>query len=120
MPMRVSKSINFDAAHFLEDERETRPYSRMHGHSFTLAVEIEGEPDREKGWVVDFGDLNEALAALHGELDHRLLNEIEGLSRPTMENICLWVADKLRPQFPNLRRVQLSRPSIGETCVFEL
>lgn len=122
--MRIVKSMNFDAAHFLDDDLNTRdgvrPYARMHGHSFQMEVVIEGEAAPETGWVVDFGDVADALKELHGALDHRLLNEIEGLERPTLENICQWVAVQLKPRFPGLAQVRVSRPSNGETCIFDL
>ena len=75
--MRIVKSINFDAAHFLDHDPDARPYARMHGHSFLLEVVIDGEPEDETGWVVDFGDVAEALQELHDALDHRLLNGIQ-------------------------------------------
>ena len=52
-----------------------------------MEVEIAGDPDPEAGWVVDFGDVDEALQSLRDKLDHRLLNEVDGLNRPTLENI---------------------------------
>ena len=118
--MRIVKSISFDAAHFLDHDPDARPYARMHGHSFLMEVEIAGEPDPETGWVVDFGDVEEALKELHSALDHRLLNEVEGLERPTLENICRWVATRLQPKFSGLKAIRISRPSIGETCIHEL
>lgn len=122
--MRIIKSMNFDAAHFLDEagevEPNARPYARMHGHSFQLEVMIEGEQSQEMGWVVDFGDVTDALAELHDALDHRLLNEIEGLERPTLENICRWTAGKLKSRFPGLIQVRVSRPSNGETCIYDL
>ncbi|MBY0420952.1 MAG: 6-carboxytetrahydropterin synthase, partial [Parvularculaceae bacterium] len=38
--MRIVKSINFDAAHFLPalGAESPAPYQRMHGHSFTLEI----------------------------------------------------------------------------------
>ena len=48
------------------------------------------------------------------------LNEVEGLERPTLENICQWAAQKLKDRFPGLRSVRVSRPSIGEACVYDL
>ncbi len=118
--MRIVKSITFDAAHFLEHDPEARPYARLHGHSFVMEVEIAGEPDPEAGWVVDFGDVDEALQKLRADLDHRLLNEVEGLERPTLENICRWAAARLRPDFPGLKAVRVSRPSNGETCIHDI
>jgi len=121
--MRITKSINFDAAHFLEtasDEEAKRPYARMHGHSFSLEVTLEGHINPDTGWVVDFGDLDDALDHIRHALDHRLLNEVEGLDKPTLENICVWVAGKIKSDFPNLRQVKVSRPSNGEACVYEV
>ncbi len=62
-------------------------------------------------------------AALNGvaeKLDHKLLNEIDGLSVPTLERICLWVARELKAELPGLSRVSLSRPSLNENCTLEL
>lgn len=116
--MRIVKSMSFDAAHFLDHDPEARPYARLHGHSFVMEIAIEGEPQAETGWVVDFGEVAEAMQGLHDALDHRLLNEVEGLERPTLENICKWAAAKLRPRFPGLAEVRVSRPSNGETCIY--
>jgi 6-pyruvoyltetrahydropterin/6-carboxytetrahydropterin synthase len=118
--MRIVKSISFDAAHFLEVGGKARPYARMHGHSFTLEAALDGEPDPQTGWVVDFADLAAALDELRSELDHRLLNEVEGLERPTLENICRFAAARLRRRFPQLAEIKVSRPSNGETCVLTI
>lgn len=118
--MRIKKSITFDAAHFLDHDPDARPYARLHGHSFVMEVEIAGEPDPEAGWVVDFGDVEEALTDIRGQLDHRLLNEVEGLERPTLENICQWAAARLKAKFPGLKTVRVSRPSNGETCIYDV
>ena len=118
--MRIKKSINFDAAHFLDHNPEARPYARLHGHSFVMEIEIAGEPDPDTGWVVDFGDVEAALQDLRDKLDHRLLNEVEGLERPTLENICRWAALRLQSDFPGLKTVRVSRPSNGETCIYDV
>lgn len=118
--MRIVKSISFDAAHYLDHDPEARPYARLHGHSFVMEVEIAGDPDPDTGWVVDFGDVEDALKALHDKIDHRLLNEVEGLERPTLENIAKWAAKELQPEFPGLASVRISRPSNGETCIYDL
>lgn len=118
--MRIVKTIHFDAAHFLDDGPEARPYARMHGHSFTLEAAIEGEPDPKTGWIADFADIAEAMEDLREALDHRLLNEVEGLGRPTLENICRFAAARLRARFPGLRQVRVARPSNGEACIYDL
>ncbi len=121
--MRITKTMTFDAAHFLPDIEGTPPadrrYERMHGHSFAVRVSIEGEPGAQTGWVADFDKVSDALKNVYDILDHNLLNEIEGLERPTLENICLWIANKLGPVLPGLCEVEVSRPSIGESCLHE-
>ena len=118
--MRIVKSMNFDAAHYLDHDPNARPYARLHGHSFKMEVVIEGDPSAETGWVVDFGDVAEALEQLHEALDHRLLNDVETLERPTLENICQWAAAKLKARFSGLKQVRVSRPSNGETCIYDI
>ena len=53
-------------------------------------------------------------------LDHAYLNEIEGLELPTLERICVWIADFVAADLPGLTRVSVSRPSLSETCTLRL
>jgi 6-pyruvoyltetrahydropterin/6-carboxytetrahydropterin synthase len=70
--------------------------------------------------VRDFAELAKAISEVRNILDHSFLNEIEGLETPTLENICAWVAERLKPTLPNLRRVSVARPSLGEMCTLEI
>jgi len=54
------------------------------------------------------------------ELDHGLLNEKPGLDSPTLENLCLYFAERLKGQFPGLSRIRVSRPTIGESCALTI
>ena len=116
--MRIVKSMSFDAAHFLDHDPDARPYARLHGHSFTMEVVIDGEPQAETGWVVDFGEVAEALQSLHDALDHRLLNEVEGLERPTLENIASYIHAVLSQNITDLYAVEVARPSLKERVKF--
>jgi 6-pyruvoyltetrahydropterin/6-carboxytetrahydropterin synthase len=71
------------------------------------------------GWVADLAELDRALKTAAAELDHTLLNEHEGLQSPTLEALCLWFATRLAAQFPTLRRVVVSRPTVGESCALD-
>ncbi len=116
----ISKSVNFEAAHRLPSRGGDDPYGRIHGHSFELEVTIAGKVQPGKLWVEDIAVLTDALGKLAGELDHQLLNDIDGLPVPTLENILVWVANRLDGQFENLRQIKLSRPSLKEVCVLKL
>ncbi len=66
---------------------------------------------------MDFATINDALMRVKEELDHNFLNEIKGLAVPTLENICLWVANVLKSELPELVEIEVARLSIGESCV---
>jgi 6-pyruvoyltetrahydropterin/6-carboxytetrahydropterin synthase len=112
----ITKAATFDAAHFLPAGPADSPYTRLHGHSFRVEASVRGPAVAPVGWVEDLASLDAALKAVAGELDHSMLNDHAGLESPTLEAICLLFARRLKPQFPGLCRVAVSRPTIGETC----
>jgi 6-pyruvoyltetrahydropterin/6-carboxytetrahydropterin synthase len=114
--IELSQEFTFDAAHFLEGAPE---YRRMHGHSFYAEVTLRGEPDPETGFLRDLGEVNRALGEIREMLDHRLLNDIEDLGKPTLENLARYIYARARATLPEVVRVKLRRPSYGQTCVFE-
>ncbi len=111
--MRVSlrKTFQFEAAHRLPLLPDTHKCSRLHGHSFRVEITVEGECDPQLGWLVDYADLARLFAPLAQRLDHRYLNDIEGLENPTSEAIARWIWDRLRPDLPLLASVE-----VAETC----
>jgi 6-pyruvoyltetrahydropterin/6-carboxytetrahydropterin synthase len=76
-----------------------------------VAIHVRGPVGAASGWVQDFADLSAAFRPLHDQLDHRYLNEIEGLENPTSENIARWIWQRLRPVLP-----QLCQVVVRETC----
>ncbi|MDI9410088.1 MAG: 6-carboxytetrahydropterin synthase QueD [Bacteroidia bacterium] len=111
MRIRLAKSFSFEAAHFLPSFPEGHKCRRMHGHSFKVDVVVEGPLDPARGYLVDYGDIKRAVAPLHDELDHRLLNDLPGLANPTSEMLAVWVWDRLHPVLPMLAEV-----IVHETC----
>lgn len=113
----VWKEFRFDAAHTLDAGPQGDPrYRRVHGHSYQVEVWISG-PLSEKGWVMDMGDFEDRIDAVAQQLDHHYLNDIEGLSLPTMENISAFVWHALS-DLPGLSRVVVRRDSAREGCVY--
>lgn len=109
--MVLYKRVTFEAAHRLPNAPAGHKCARLHGHSFALTVHVRGEVDPQTGWVMDFGEIKERLRPILAQLDHRYLNEIEGLENPTSENIARWIWRRLRPTLPLLVRIEVS-----ETC----
>ena len=47
--------------------------SRMHGHTWKVRVEVEGEIDVAKGILVDFGEVGRAISEIIDPWDHKFL-----------------------------------------------
>jgi 6-pyruvoyltetrahydropterin/6-carboxytetrahydropterin synthase len=74
--------------------------------------------DPERGWILDFADIEAAFAPIHEALDHRLLNDIDGLGNPTSEHLAAWIWRRLAPSLPGLARLVVKETcSCG--CVYE-
>ncbi|NNE46935.1 MAG: 6-carboxytetrahydropterin synthase [Rhodothermales bacterium] len=108
--MRVAKDFGWEAAHRLPHHAGL--CSNLHGHSYRMTVEMEGEPD-EHGIVIDFQDIKAVIKPLIDEWDHSTLvskDDIELLGavrklgdrhvvipcESTAENLCVIVADYVR------------------------
>ena len=83
---------------------------RLHGHSYRVEVAIAGEVDLRTGLLIDYAAIGEAFAPLHAALDHRYLNEVDGLENPTSELLARWIWERLAPVLP------LVAVRIHETC----
>jgi 6-pyruvoyltetrahydropterin/6-carboxytetrahydropterin synthase len=116
--MRIYKEFGFEAAHFLPSAPAGHPNSRVHGHSFRVRVTLEGEPDCKTGLVMHLEDVEAAISDARDALDHRLLNEVEGLTLPTLERISIWLWDRLHNRLPGLAEIEVARDSCHEGCVY--
>ena len=111
MRVSLSKTFSFEAAHWLPKFPEGHKCRRMHGHSFHVDVEIEGEVPEEQGYLLDYGEIKKAITPIHDLLDHRCLNDIEGLENPTAEQLARWIWNRLEGPLPLLSEV-----NVRETC----
>ena len=115
--IELSQRFSFDAAHHLgAGAVENR---RLHGHSFYVEVILRGEPDPRTGFLRDFGEIDAALKQVRDLLDHRLLNEVEGLENPTLETLARFIFTRAKRALPEVARVRIERPSYGQACTYE-
>lgn len=114
----VAQTRTFSAAHYLAGAEARPHYRHMHGHSFTVTVRCTGGLDAGEGWVVDLETLDGALAETLSLLEDRVLNDVEGLGAPTMENISRFIFDRLAAKSLPVCEVQLSRPSLGQSVTY--
>jgi 6-pyruvoyltetrahydropterin/6-carboxytetrahydropterin synthase len=106
-PTQIRKRFRFEAAH-------TLPFhpgkcARVHGHSYRLEVALRG-PLRSRGpargMIDDFDRIerivNDRVIDL---LDHQNLNDF--IENPTVENILLWIWNRLAGKVRNLDELVL-------------
>ena len=108
--VRLVREFTFEAAHRLPNAPKGHKCAGLHGHSYRVELACEGRIDPQTGWLVDFAEIKEAFAPCFEQLDHRCLNDIDGLENPTSENLARWIWMQVKPVLP-----QLSQVSVAET-----
>ena len=103
--MDIFRIFHLQCARRLPAVPESHPCSRLHGHSFKVELTVSGDIDPVLGWVLDFADIEAAWQPIHQALDHRTLNDIDGLDNPTSENLAVWLWRQLKPALPGLSAV---------------
>lgn len=114
MRFEIEKDFQFEAAHYFGHADANDIFKHIHGHSFRGTVTIIGDAQEDKGWVRDLWKIEQIIKSVVEPLDHSLLNEVEGLEQPALEQIAAWIFERLAPQLPGLACVEVGRPSCGE------
>src|SRR5580693_10283406 len=91
----LTKSFRFEAAHALPGTTLGGASEEIHGHSFRAEVTLRGVPDPATGMVLDLGLLERSMAEVQKTLDHKLLNKVEALGLPTLENLSRFIWERL-------------------------
>jgi 6-pyruvoyltetrahydropterin/6-carboxytetrahydropterin synthase len=125
--VRATRRVHFSAAHrvFRPEWSEARNAEvfgdcsnpNWHGHNYEMDVTVEGEIDRETGYVLDLGRLRDALhERVIRDVDHRNLNlEVSWLKGivPTTENLVVAIWNRIDGALPP--GVRLARVVLHET-----
>ncbi|HCF94716.1 MAG TPA: 6-carboxytetrahydropterin synthase QueD [Verrucomicrobia bacterium] len=115
--MELIKEFRFEAAHRLPMVPEGHKCARLHGHSFRFEIHVRGPVDPRSGWLIDYGEISDAVRPVRKELDHQYLNEIPGLENPTSEVLAAWIWVRVKPKLPNLSAVVVEETCTAR-CVF--
>ena len=107
----IFREFTFEAAHRLPNVPEGHKCSRLHGHSYRVAIHVAGPVDERLGWVMDFGDIKNVVSPVIERLDHYYLNEIVGLANPTSERLAEWLWTQIAGPLPTLSAI-----TVRETC----
>jgi len=112
--MLTFKEFTFDAAH------SSPPFEGLHGHTFTVRVSLTGEAHPVYGWSHNLYDVESAFEQVRSEVDHRYLNDVEGLPYPTLENLARWIWTQLDRRLHGVDQVVITRGTPGqmEGCAY--
>ncbi len=116
----ISQRFYFDAAHTLQRDVEAEGSRRIHGHTYHAEVFVSGPLDPLTGMVMDLGLLRLRVATVREQLDHHLLDEVVGLGKPTLENLCQFIVQALGEMQPAVSRVRVWRDALGDSCSLDL
>lgn len=129
--MKIAKEFRWEMGHRLPNHDGA--CRNLHGHSYRMVVEVEGEVNPETGMVIDFADISAKVKPLVAELDHAFLCQeddvevrelLESLNLKrilipvpsTVENICGLFVERLTSAFAAESEVQAFTVRIWETA----
>lgn len=110
----ITKSFTFSASHRLENLPEGHKCRRLHGHNYTVEVMLTAHELDERGFVVDFAELDRVRRWMRATLDHQHLNDVIN-GPPTSERLAATVFEWCATHLPNWPGVALSAVRVAET-----
>lgn len=90
----IGQTYHFESAHRLPLLPESHKCHYLHGHNYKMIITVDGKLD-ERGFVMDFAELDVLVLPLLKKVDHKCLNDVEGLENPTAEIIAQWFLDRV-------------------------
>jgi 6-pyruvoyltetrahydropterin/6-carboxytetrahydropterin synthase len=103
--MEIFVKFDFAASRRLTLLATEHPCSRVHGHTFEVQILVAGEIDPSTGFMVDFAVIEKSIAQIKETVDHRYLNDIDGLENPTTEILAQWLWGNLLKDLPGLTEI---------------
>ena len=101
----IRKEFAFSASHQLSGLPENHPCSKLHGHNYTVIVELRG-PINSVGFVKDYRELDLVKRYIDSHLDHGHLNDLL-LFNPTAELLAKFLYDEFKQYYPELYAVEV-------------
>ncbi|MBF0386869.1 MAG: 6-carboxytetrahydropterin synthase QueD [Candidatus Omnitrophica bacterium] len=98
---------DFSSAHFLRDYNGQ--CRNLHGHTWKVAVTVEGEQLNSIGVMADFVEMKKHLRGILSRLDHTCLNDLDFFKahNPTAENLARYIFDEYKPLIAPIKLVKV-------------
>jgi 6-pyruvoyltetrahydropterin/6-carboxytetrahydropterin synthase len=104
MSMTLFRDFAFEAAHRNLTGGAGPTRSRLHGHSYRARVWLAGSIDDRLGWLIDFADIKSACSPVIEALDHRCLNEVDGMQEASLADVTRWLENRLGASLPGFAK----------------
>lgn len=108
---RIAKKFTFAASHQIPSLPPEHCCARLHGHTYTIEVEMKSAQLDRVGFVRDYGDLLALKKYIDETFDHRHLNDILGDEKTTTEYIARHFYDWCQSRWPETSAVRVSEGS---------
>jgi len=83
MKMRVGiEGLTFDSAHYTLSSPNN---AQIHGHTYSLTVELEGNVNPEDGFIVDFEKMRMIVSEIVKKWDHKLIIPVKDYEKTKFE-----------------------------------
>ena len=106
--MILLRKYTFQAARKLTKIDPKHICANLHGHTFHVKIKIEGPINNKNDFVMDFFDIDTIFnKTVFDKLDHKYLNDIDGLQSPTTENLAKWIWNTLIKKLSILKEVHV-------------
>ena len=129
MRIRIAKEFQWEMSHRLPFHKGD--CKNIHGHTYKVRVEIEGDTD-ENGMIMDYFDMANIMNPVIHQLDHAFLvddndsvmlgflasNNFKHVvmnKTTTAENIAAYILDIITPSFQQYRNIDLLKIRFNET-----
>lgn len=111
---RIWKELTLDSALRFQAAPPGNPRRRLHGHTYTLRLNLSAPLNQVMGWTEDFGDVKELFNPVFKELDHKPLHQIADLADCDTATVAAWVLNKARVNLPQIDCIELfETPGLG-------
>lgn len=95
--MIIGKRFYFDSSHHLENHKGK--CKNLHGHTYTLDIEVQGDIETHTRMVVDLHLLSTYVEEVTNNLDHHNLNDL--MDEPTCEKLVNWLSNYFNKNLPS-------------------
>lgn len=86
----ISKRFDFSASHQLSGLPVDHPCSRLHGHNYSIEIELRSGHLTAVGFVLDYRELDVVKRWIDETFDHRHVNDVVSFN-PTSELLARWM-----------------------------